>query len=678
MKKVKIFLASSINDLHLERMEIGNFIRSLNDRFLEQGIYIQLCMCEDISDALAQCRKQDEFNDMIRDSDYFFIMFWHKAGAYTVEEFEVALQHFRETNSPKIMTYFKVIEDGDCAEQAVMDFMKRLESEFEHFHSSFVHTDTIKLKLLTILSTEADACMRLTLRDGKLWMNDAHLPSFYPENLPFYRNHEAINRLRIEIAELESALLDARLEAVKEPSDTQKWNEITRISIELNQKQEELHEFEMKLLETSMRLTKLTTDGSYITPRTKKAIELFEMGDVERALAMLDQEAFEADLRRAEDAAEIVTHQMEALVKELTTKIDILKSQGVTKENEGEIRELYEKARTLTLKHGLKLDCVVDYMSFLMDQNDYTRALQVGDQLYHEYKSRENTSEKDWARFCNNLANLYKDNQKTSEAEKLYREALEIYRRLAAANPAAYEPAVAMTCNNLANLYSDNQKPSEAEKLYQEALEIYRRLAAANPAAYEPDVAMTCNNLAILYKNTRNPSEAEKLYQEALEIYRCLAAANPAAYEPAVAMTCNNLANLYSVNQKPSEAEKLYLEALEIRRRLAAANPAAYESNVADTCNNLANLYKDNQKPSEAETLYQEALEIRRRLAAANPAAYEAAVAMTCYNLAILYMEKDPEKADALLKESFPIAKKYKDTNYICSQIYESLKAYFE
>ena len=58
---------------------------------------------------------------------------------------------------------------------------------------------------------------------------------------------------------------------------------------------------------------------------------------------------------------------------------------------------------------------------------------------------------------------------------------------------------VAETLNNLAILYSDTQRHVEAEKAYQEALELRRKLARANPAAYEPDMATTLNNLAILY-----------------------------------------------------------------------------------------------------------------------------------------------------------------------------------
>ncbi len=245
--------------------------------------------------------------------------------------------------------------------------------------------------------------------------------------------------------------------------------------------------------------------------------------------------------------------------------------------------------------------------------------------------------EPDLAATLNNLGILYRNTQRHAEAEEAYREALALYRKLAAANPAAYEPDVAMTLNNLGILYRNTQRHAEAEESYREALALYRKLAAANPAAYEPDLAATLNNLGILYRNTQRHAEAEEAYREALALYRKLADANPAAYEPDLAMTLNNLGNLYANTQRHAEAEESYRKALALRRKLAAANPAAYEPNLASTLNNLGILYAHTQRHAEAEESFREALALYRKLAAANPAAYEPDVAMTLNNLGILY-----------------------------------------
>ncbi|MEP6879506.1 MAG: tetratricopeptide repeat protein, partial [Nitrosospira sp.] len=103
---------------------------------------------------------------------------------------------------------------------------------------------------------------------------------------------------------------------------------------------------------------------------------------------------------------------------------------------------------------------------------------------------------------------------------------------------------------------------------YTEALEIYRRLAEANPQTYLADVAGTLNNLANLQKARNEFAAAEAGYQEALAIRRRLAEANPQTYLPHVAMTLNNLANLQGDRNDFAAAEAGYQEALAIRRRL--------------------------------------------------------------------------------------------------------------
>ena len=108
MKKIKIFLASSIVELKTERMAIENFIRNISDRFeANYNIKLQPVLCENLDDVYAGRRKQDEYNDEIRDSELSFFIFFTRAGEYTKEEFEVARESFAKNNKPKIYTYFK-------------------------------------------------------------------------------------------------------------------------------------------------------------------------------------------------------------------------------------------------------------------------------------------------------------------------------------------------------------------------------------------------------------------------------------------------------------------------------------------------------------------------------------------------------------------------------------------
>jgi tetratricopeptide (TPR) repeat protein len=202
----------------------------------------------------------------------------------------------------------------------------------------------------------------------------------------------------------------------------------------------------------------------------------------------------------------------------------------------------------------------------------------------------------------NNLAVLYDNQGRYSEAEPLYLEALEMRRRLFTSD----HPNIATSLNNLAYLYHNQGRYSEAEPLYLEALEMRKRLFIGDHS----DVATSLNNLAGLYYNQGKYSEAEPLYLDALEMTRRLFIGDHSD----VATSLNNLALLYNNQGRYSEAEPLYLDALEMRKRLFTGD----HPYVASSLNNLASLYDSQGKYSEAKPLYLDALAMSERTLGAN------------------------------------------------------------
>ena len=158
-------------------------------------------------------------------------------------------------------------------------------------------------------------------------------------------------------------------------------------------------------------------------------------------------------------------------------------------------------------------------------------------------------------------------------------------RELAEENPDAHLGNVASILNNLADLHSRLDRYAEAEKEYKEALDVRRALANANPGMYLRDVSETLNNLAGLHCKLNCYVEAEKEYKDALGVRRELAKNDPDAYLGYVAGTLNNLGVLHRDLNRYCEAEGEFKEALVIRRGLAKANPGAYQSDVAATLN---------------------------------------------------------------------------------------------
>ena len=77
--------------------------------------------------------------------------------------------------------------------------------------------------------------------------------------------------------------------------------------------------------------------------------------------------------------------------------------------------------------------------------------------------------------------------------------------------------------------------------MYLSALDMFLRLAVANPQVYEPDLADTQYNLGCLYYNIQRYEESGEMYLSALKVYQRLTVADPQVYEPYLVRACNNL-----------------------------------------------------------------------------------------------------------------------------------------
>jgi hypothetical protein len=76
------------------------------------------------------------------------------------------------------------------------------------------------------------------------------------------------------------------------------------------------------------------------------------------------------------------------------------------------------------------------------------------------------------------------------------------------------------------------------------AVRVWRRLASADPAAYEPDLALSLHNLSINLAVAGRWQEGLAAIEEAVRVRRRLASADPAAYEPDLATSLRVLERL--------------------------------------------------------------------------------------------------------------------------------------
>jgi len=157
------------------------------------------------------------------------------------------------------------------------------------------------------------------------------------------------------------------------------------------------------------------------------------------------------------------------------------------------------------------------------------------------------------------------------KAGLLYKQALELYRKLDNDNPVAYRTAVAQALCKLAHFDSGKNEFAAAESGYREAVEIYRKLALAGSQASLADMAGALNSLATVQAARNELSAAEMTFQEALDTFRRLATIDPAIWLPEVSLTLGKLANIQAARNENRAAEKGSQEALKITGELANA-----------------------------------------------------------------------------------------------------------
>jgi tetratricopeptide (TPR) repeat protein len=202
-------------------------------------------------------------------------------------------------------------------------------------------------------------------------------------------------------------------------------------------------------------------------------------------------------------------------------------------------------------------------------------------------------------------------------------QAVEVYRRLAAADCAAFEPDLAGSLNNLSIRHSALGRWQDAVMAATEAVEIYRRLAATNRTAFEPDLAGSLNNLSVMLLDVGLQRGALAASTQAVDIRRRLAAVNRPAFEPGLAMALNNLSVVLSNQGRREDAVAASSQAVEVYRRLAASDPAAFEPDLARALTNLGADLSDLGRLPDALATTSQAVDIRRGLAAAHPAAFD-------------------------------------------------------
>ena len=233
MTTIHIFLGSSLDELRLDREEMGNYVRKLNDIYRDRDVYIKLYECEDENAAMVKGRKQEEYNEEIRQSDIFLVLFYNKAGQYTIEEFREAYKQFQSTGAPAILTCFRQGE-GYAPDQSVLEFMDELGEQLGHYFKRYTHIDSVKLTLLLQMKL-MKLDIPIELEESAVTVGGKQLLTL--ENIPMWAENIDFQSLKKQYQACERAYLDAKAATTDPVTDpvflraSEQWNEAKKTCV---------------------------------------------------------------------------------------------------------------------------------------------------------------------------------------------------------------------------------------------------------------------------------------------------------------------------------------------------------------------------------------------------------------------------------------------------------------
>ena len=205
-------------------------------------------------------------------------------------------------------------------------------------------------------------------------------------------------------------------------------------------------------------------------------------------------------------------------------------------------------------------------------------------------------------------------------------ESVEVYRRLGGHEGAAHLSDLARALGNLSSRLSEWGRREEALAAAAEAVEICRRLRS------EPDVAGALINLGVRLSEVGQLEEGLVASSEAVEIFGRLPQAGSPMFDPGLAIALNNIGMGLARLGRWEKALAAMSVAVDLRRRLATANPAAFEPDLGGSLANLGVTLSKLGRREEALAAATEAVEVYRRLVAVYMAAFEPDLARALTN----------------------------------------------
>ena len=314
-------------------------------------------------------------------------------------------------------------------------------------------------------------------------------------------------------------------------------------------------------------------DESEVDTLAQRAIELFNQGQLEEAIKLLEQgnypEIYDDALKKNKTQAEELRQKADSAVVLADKDIEEYKKFIQAQVSVYKMRKEWDKAAELLKRLADKLqtqDVIWDYAIFSQNQNQFAEAetyynIYIKKQLLLS-KTNPQIYESDLGDSYNNLANLYYVTQRFADSEQMFNSALEIYKRLMGENSFIYGQRLANCLFGLANSQVKQEKYAEAISPFEQALEFYKKEAEQGESIDYYTTIMS--RLDQLYGQEKKYSQAYQCFKRNIPLLKTIYRSDKNNYAELLKSILVSQ-SFYSIFEKQYvEAENYSKDALEV------------------------------------------------------------------------------------------------------------------
>lgn len=376
-RTVTIFLGSSA-ELAAEQLELGDFFAQVNDLSAARGVRFRLVrwQWDGRNDPLK------DYEQLVRESNLALFLYFTSGDNVMEERFDAAVEAFRTTGSPEVITWFKRLPEGGSISRELERFRDRLDTQLHHFYNTFETLDTVKLGVLmqvardSLEEGEGQSPIEIESDHACLWGT----PLVDLSDVPVYQGWRSIQDAQHRLAEIEGEYQRLRAAVIGRPEDAEAAVNLGKVAARRVELERSLQQGRRQFIDFMRGMARAT--AGELTERQRQAYRLAGQGRVDAAIAMLDEGEIERDRANAEEelsladaVREKALGQLRATVSEQLQLADLLGSQTLTPGLVERIGSLLTDASSCELKYQLGHQAQIKLGIYLSEQDRTDEAI---------------------------------------------------------------------------------------------------------------------------------------------------------------------------------------------------------------------------------------------------------------------------------------------------------------